>query len=54
MVRVFGVGILIVLVMMLMVLLWFRSKSRPVSIISKMAVSADTALWAAPDSGGIA
>ncbi len=54
MLRVFGVAILIVLAMMLAVVLWFRSKPRPVSSIVSKANSADTTLWAAPDSGGIA
>jgi thiosulfate dehydrogenase len=53
MLRVFGACILIVLALMLAVVLWFRSKPRHVSSIGSKAVSSDTALWAAPDSGGI-
>jgi thiosulfate dehydrogenase len=59
MLRVFGASIIIVLVIGVMVTLWFPPKSRPVKTantvgaVSRKAASDDTALWAAPDSGGI-
>jgi thiosulfate dehydrogenase len=52
--RVFGAGIFIVLAMMLMVMLWIRSKPGLINSVGRKVVSADSALWAAPDSGGIA
>ena len=56
--RVFGAGIVIVIAIGLSVLLWFHPEPGPahtaVHTASWKTASADTALWAAPDSNGIA
>lgn len=54
MLRIFGAGILILLVIGLTAVLWFRSKPKPVNRVGRKAVSADSVLWAAPDSSDIA
>lgn len=52
--RVSGAGIVIALAIGVPVLLWFHRGPGPVHTASWKTGSADTALWAAPDSNGIA